>query len=353
MPGDKTEKPTPRRRQKAREQGQVARSRELSSAIALAGTLAIIAWQATFSVTGWRDDLARWLDTGASAPELGPSLLSWTGISVLRWSAPALLIAWSLAVASSVAQGGFTWSPAALAFRPDRLSPSARIKQLFSITAISNLLRSLLPGAVIVYLATTVLIREWERLRFASFASAASALTWIFGLLLEIAWKSALVMLLWSVADYLLVRYRTESDLMMSRNELRQEHKESEGDPTVKARIRKLQRQVRRHKMMQDVAKAAVVVTNPTHYAIALAYNESTPAPVVVAKGRDQLALQIKDAARWHEVPMVENPPLAHALYRAVPVGNAIPSKLYIAVAEILAYVYRAQARVSAEQGPQ
>ncbi len=353
MPGDKTEKPTPRRRQKAREQGQVARSRELSSAIAVAGTLGIVSWQAAFSGAAWRNDLAHWLETAAGGSSLGQPVLLWAAVSVLRWIGPALLVAWSLALASSVAQGGFTWAPAALAFRPDRLSPSTRIKQLFSVTAISNLLRSLLPGTVIVYLGATVLAREWDRLRFASFASAPSLIVWIFGLLFEIAWKSALVMLLWSVADYLLVRYRTENDLMMSRNELRQEHKEAEGDPIIKARIRKLQRQVRRHKMMQDVAKAAVVVTNPTHYAIALAYNESTPAPVVVAKGRDQLALQIKDAARWHEVPMVENPPLAHALYRAVPVGNAIPSKLYIAVAEILAYVYRAQARVSAAQRSQ
>ena len=156
-----------------------------------------------------------------------------------------------------------------------------------------------------------------------------------------------LVLLIWSALDYLLVRQKHESGLKMSRDELREEMKQTEGNPQIKMRIRRLQRQVRRRKMLQDVQRASVVVTNPTHFAVALEYGPELAAPVVVAKGRNLLAEQIKQAARWHGIAIMENPPLAHALYRSVQIGQAIPAKLYAAVAEILAFVYRMQAQTA------
>jgi flagellar biosynthetic protein FlhB len=150
-------------------------------------------------------------------------------------------------------------------------------------------------------------------------------------------------MVIWSAADYMLVRQKHEGDLKMSRQEIKEEMKQSEGNPQSKARIRRMQRQVRRSRMLKDVEKATVVVVNPTHFAIALQYGPRLAAPVVVAKGRDALAEQIKQAARWASVPIMENPPLAQALYRSVQIGQQIPSKLYTAVAEILAFVYRMQ----------
>jgi flagellar biosynthetic protein FlhB len=344
MSDHKTEQPTPRRRNKAREQGQVARSRELSSAFAIAGTLALLKWRSVIAVHDWQTDMKTWLSNASSANLQVQALVLHSAASVLMWAAPIVLAAWVLALSSSFAQGGLNWAPSALGFRLERISPASRIKQLFSVQAVSGLLRSLVPTIVIVYLAIGVLTREWDHIRSATFGSDSTLMAWLFGLLFELAWKSALVMLVWSAADYLLVRYQVESGLKMSREEVRQEHKETEGDPQVKGRIRRLQRQVRRRKMLQDVSRAAVVVTNPTHYAIALEYTAEMPAPVLVAKGRDRLAQQIKEQARWHEVPMVENPPLAHALYRAVQLGHSIPSKLYVAVAEVLAYVLRAQA---------
>jgi flagellar biosynthesis protein FlhB len=160
-----------------------------------------------------------------------------------------------------------------------------------------------------------------------------------------VAWKASLALLAWSAADYMLERQRHENELKMSRQDLRDEFKETEGNPAVKQRIRRLQRQARRRRMLQDVERAAVVVTNPTEFAIALEYRVDMDAPVVVAKGRDLLAAQIKEVARWRGIPLVENPPLAHALYRAVEVGQAIPPQLYTVVAEILAAIWRAQAR--------
>ena len=146
-------------------------------------------------------------------------------------------------------------------------------------------------------------------------------------------------------------RWRHENELKMSRQDLRDEYKETEGNPAVKMRIRRLQRQARRRRMLKEVERAAVVITNPTEFAIALEFSVEMAAPVVVAKGRNLLAARIREVARWHGIPLVENPPLAHALYRAVEVGQAIPPKLYMVVAEILAAIWRAQARASQLRG--
>lgn len=346
MSDQRTEQPTPRRREKAREQGQIARSRELSSALAMLAAVLVLGWRASIDLSAWRSELRSSLDLSQGNLHL-VGLLQQTSAAALYWMTPAMLSAWTIALAVSFAQGGVTWAPAALAIRPERFSPGSRIKQLVSITALSGMLRTLIPAAAILYLTCGVLAREWNALSFSTFRSRHELMLWLFSLFFEIAWKSGLVMLVWSLADYLFVRYRVESELKMTREELRREHKENEGDPLVKSRIRRLQRQARRRQMLKDVSKAAVVVTNPTHYAIALAYTTNMPAPVLVAKGRDRLALEIKDIARWHDVPMVENPPLAHALYRAVSIGDSIPLRLYVAVAEVLAFVYRVQAAAS------
>jgi flagellar biosynthetic protein FlhB len=169
----------------------------------------------------------------------------------------------------------------------------------------------------------------------------------------EVAWKGSLVLLAWAGADYFLERQRHENDLKMSKQEQKDEFKETEGHPAIKQRIRRLQRQSRRKRMLKDVERAAVVITNPTEYAIALEYRMDMDAPVVVAKGRNLIAAQIKEIARWNGIPMVENVPLAHALYRAVEVGQSIPAQLYTVVAEILAAIWRAQTRAVQNQAAQ
>jgi len=166
----------------------------------------------------------------------------------------------------------------------------------------------------------------------------------IYGLLLTAAW----VMFGWSLVDYAAEWRSRESRLKMSRDDLREEYKETEGSPQIRSRIRGLQRQMRRRRVKADVSRAAVVLTNPTHYAVALGFDFTTmDAPKVLAKGRNLLAEEIKAEARWAGVPIVENPPLARSLYRSVEVGQAIPVDLYAAVAAILAYLYRQ--RVEAE----
>jgi len=345
---NKTEQPTPRRRQKARESGQIARSRELPSALVMAAGIAVLAWRCPSLVWEWRSLLRRTLDVAAQnetvvRAETMQVMFSASAIAV----APVALSAFVVAMAASVAQGGFIFAPASLVPKGARLNPAQKLSQMFSLNAVSALLKSLIPGAGIAYFGTSVIAREWPKLLAARSSTAAGTL-WLFSsVAFEIAWKSALVMLAWAGADYLLVRRKFESDLRMTKEEIKQEMKETDGNPLIKARIRRIQRQVRRSRMLQDVQRARVVVTNPTHFAVALEYQVDMACPVVVAKGRDALAQQIKQVAIWHGVAIVENPPLAQALYRTVEVGQSIPSKLYVAVAEVLAFVYRVQRQAS------
>ena len=222
------------------------------------------------------------------------------------------------------------------------------MKQLFSISALRGLIKSLLPAVAVAYLAIGCLRRDWLSLMALPTLSSRGTLGFASGRIFEVAWKSALVLLIWAMLDYLFERQHLSSQLKMSRQEVVDEYKESEGNPIIKGRIRRLQRQVRRRRMLEDTKRATVVITNPTEYAVALEYRPDMPAPVVIAKGRNLLAAQIKEIARWENIPMVENLPLAHTLYRTVEVGQSIPAKLYTVLAEILAAVYRAQARALA-----
>ena len=348
MAGEKTEQPTPRRRLKAREQGQVPRSRELSNALATLAALFVLAWQIDKATAHWAQ-YTRHALTVAMSSDLKPEteLLPRTVWFALRWSAAPIGAAWLTAAVVSLAQGGLVFSPASLAFNPSRLSPAAKLRQIFSVTGLSTLLKSLLPAGFILYLSAQVIMRDWNVLLHGAHWNPRQFASFLLGRVFEISWKGMLVILIWSALDYLLVRQKHESGLKMSRDDLREEMKQTEGNPQIKMRIRRLQRQVRRRKMLQDVQRASVVVANPNHFAVALQYGPELAAPVVVAKGRNLLAEQIKQAARWHGIAIMENPPLAHALYRSVQIGQPIPAKLYAAVAEILAFVYRMQAQTA------
>jgi flagellar biosynthesis protein FlhB len=345
---NKTEKPTPRRRQKAREKGQIARSRELISSLSAIAAVLVLAAQAPVFAAQWRTLLRRTLDAASLSPTLASvPLLNWEGMAVLQGAGLALVLCWMTAAVAAVAQGGLVFAPAALQPNLSRLSPSARLQQLFSLPAVGRMLKSLLPVAAMVYLASALLARDWRPM-LSLVRHNVGGLT-VFGMerVFAIAWQAALVLVIWSVVDYFLEKQKLEGDLRMSRQELLDEYKETEGHPTVKGRIRRLQRQMRRRRMLDEVKRAAVVITNPTEFAIALEYSPQLAAPTVLAKGRNLVARQIKEIARWHGIPLVENPPLAHALYRTVEVGQAIPPKLYTVVAGILAAIYRAQERAA------
>ena len=351
---NKTERATPQKRKKAREQGQVARTRELSSAMAWGGALALVAWQLSDAPRQWRGLLRSTLDISISEPlRPGGPVLFWAAAGVLRWIVPVVATAWVLSVSAGVAQGGLVFAPEALAPKPDRMSPAAKLKQMFSLAGLSGLLKSLLPFGAILWIGVSTITKHWETVIRASDLGVRAYAGFLAGVMGELVWKSGLILLAWSAVDYLLVRQKLEGDLKMSRQDLRDELKQTEGNPATKGRIRRLQRSLRRRQMLRDTEKASVVITNPTHFAVALRYEMTMEAPIVVAKGRDFLAQEIKEVARWHEIPVLENPPLAQALYRTVEVGQPIPGALYAAVAEILAFVFRAQAQArQASKGP-
>ena len=337
----KTEKASPRRRQKAREQGQVARSRDLVAGLGTMTAVLLLSWQLPSFAADWRGLLRHEIESAVFRP-----LPEWRfNLVVLQGVAIASGVSWLVATAGGLAQGGIVFAPEALAPNFSRLNPVTRFTQLFSLAGLSRLLKSLLPAAVVVYLAVGVLVRDWTVLPRLLTATRGGVMAFTLSRMFEVTWKGSLVLLVWSVADYLLERQRHENELKMSKQDQKDEFKETEGNPAVKQRIRRLQRQARRKRMLKDVEKAAVVITNPTEFAIALQYGMEMEAPILVAKGRNLLAAQIKEIARWHGIPIVENPPLAHALYRAVEIGQAIPPKLYAVVAEILAAIWRAQAR--------
>ncbi|HEX3351513.1 MAG TPA: EscU/YscU/HrcU family type III secretion system export apparatus switch protein [Terriglobales bacterium] len=347
MSDNKTEKPTPRRRQKAREQGQVARSRDLSSTLAVSGAVGLIAWQGYSGIEAWRGLLRHAVDlSGGETLSPAAPLFMWTGWTVARCVVPVMAAAWMLSVFAGVAQGGLVFAPEALLPKIERLSPAKKLGQMFSLTGLSGLLKSLLPFAAIGYLGATAIRDHWGAIMVASNTNLFNFAHFLLTTVFEVAWKSALALLVWALVDYFLTWRKSESDLRMSREEMRQESKDTDGNPQIKMRIRRLQRQMRKQFMLRETEKATVVVTNPTHFAVAILYQMDMGAPVVIAKGQNLLAQKMKQIARWKEIPVLENPPLAQALYKTVDVGQSIPAKLYTAVAEVLAFVYRAQAQV-------
>ncbi len=350
MPGERTEQATQHRRDKARRDGDVLHSRELSAA---AGTLAGVA---ALGMVGpkilvvWQDSFSAFLALGAAArwepAQLEPTLVAIRRLTMAILGPPAILMAAVAAAAlgAGVLQtGGLNVNVESVGFKLDRINPISNIKNLFSLRAASRLAKSLLPAALLAVFAVQRIARQltippFSTVRLEQVGSD------IYGLLLAAAW----LLFGWSAIDYIVEWQSRESRLKMSKQDMRDEFKETEGSPQIRSRIRGLQRQMRRRRVKADVAKAAVVLTNPTHYAVALGFDFATmEAPKVMAKGRNLLAEEIKAEARWAGVPIVENPPLARSLYRSVEVGQPIPVDLYAAVAAILAYLYRQ--RVEAE----
>ena len=348
---NKTEKATPQRRKKAREQGQIARSRELPGTLALFGVAGTTLLLAGNMAQHWRGlyDSALYAAADSSFSANGP-LLFWFAVEVLRSITPVLLAGLLLSLAAGVAQGGFNIAPGALTPKFERLNPSTRLGQIFSTTTLAAVLKSLIPFSIILLLGVNALRNHWTDLVRSSGFDTRALASIISTIALDIAWKSGLVLLAWSALDYVLAWRKGENDLKMSKEELKQDQKQSDGNPAIKGRIRRLQRAMRRKQSLRAVAQATLVVTNPTHYAVALRYETAMSAPEVIAKGRDLVAQKIKQIARDHDVMVMENKPLAQALYKSVEVGDAIPAQLYQAVAEILVIVFRAQAELREQE---
>jgi flagellar biosynthetic protein FlhB len=344
MAGERTEQASQHRRDKARKEGDILHSRELSSAAATLAGVMTLGMLGGHIVEQWRTALSGFLALGAPSrwepATVGPTLIGLRGLSISVLTPPAMIMAMVALAALSVAMlqtGGVNIYMEAIGFKFDRLNPVSNLKSLFSLRALARLGKSLLPAGLLAVFAVQRIARQLQMPPFSTVRIEQLGSD-VYGLLLAASW----LLFGWALIDYLIEWQSRESRLKMSKQDMRDEYKETEGSPQTRGRIRSLQRQMRRKKVKADVSKAAVVLTNPTHYAVALGFDFNTmEAPKVLAKGRNLLAEEIKAEARWAGVPIVENPPLARSLYRLVEVGQSIPVDLYAAVASILAFLYR------------
>ena len=348
MADNRTEQATARRRHTAREKGQVLRSRDLVSALTVLGVVILLGWHSEVWIGRWQSYFFRALDASVRSDWTGYApVIQWSGLAVAQWVWPILAAALFIATGATLSQGGLVIATDALTPDWQRMNPARNLQGLFSLAGFSRILRSLLPSGIIFYLALHMILNHAPMILHAARLSSRAALALIGGLSFSLAWQSSLVLLAWSGIDYMLQRQTYEKSLRMTKKEVKQEAKDTDGNPHTRGRFRRLRRELLRKSLKRDVKRATAVITNPTHYAVAIEYRPSTMvAPVVVAKGSNLIAQKIKELARWHDVPIVENPPLAQALYKAAEVGQMIPSRLYVAVAEILAFLYRAQMRM-------
>ncbi len=345
--GEKTEDPTSRRLQQARGRGQVAKSQDLAGAVVLLGGVVVIAALAPYLMRNLRRLTEYGLAESFGAAGFDDSVRQIVRLAVLVIG-PVLAVMFVLAALSYVVQVGplFTLKP--LEPKLDRMNPIAGAKRLFSKRNLVKTVVNSLKLVVVVAVAAGLLWFRWERVVGLPSLEAIPAALVIAQLLLELAIVLGVLLLLMGVIDFLYQRWQHKEDLKMTKQEVKDERRSMEGDPQVKGRRFRMMQEIAMQRIRQEVPKADVILTNPTHYSVALRYDDdSMRAPRVVAKGVDHLALRIRELARAHAIVIVERPPLARGLYYHVDVGREIPAQFYEAVAEVLAYVYRVEREAS------
>ncbi len=350
---EKTEAPTPRRKQEAREDGNVARSTDLTAAIMLLAAIVAL------NVLGTRmiqtlGHATRVLLSSEHHPN--PTRIDGLGesayYSVYMFAialGPIVLAIMAVGLLASLGQVGFLLTLKPLQPNFGKLSPIKGVSNLFSARAGMRLVMSVLKVILIATVAIWFVMGDMPRILHIAEMEALQAFAAAGTIVYVLALKLALLLLVMAILDYAFQRYQHEQDLKMSKQDVKEEMKRMEGDPMVKQRRTRVARQLAMQRIAQAVPKADVVVTNPTHYAIALQYDSQTMrAPKVIAKGADFMAMRIRQIAIANGIPLVERKPLAQALYKHVEIGDEVPPEHYTAVAEILAYVYRLSGRKSA-----
>lgn len=342
---EKTEEATPHRLQEVRKKGQAARSNDLSASLVLLALVLFLYWQrGSFGAVAWRM-LSTFLSL--SRRELdADSLINLFYFSLVETSWILFLlfgVAAAVGLAANWAQVGFIFSTENLVPRLENLDPVKGFQRLFSRRSLVELVKSLAKVLIIGAVVWQVVRAKFQRLFLAPEMGLVQVAEEMAGIIFEAALKAAVAYLVLGGLDFVFQRREFLRSLRMTREEVKEELKQTEGDPLVRSRLREKQRKLARHRMMHAVPQATVVITNPVHLAVALKYREEEGAPRVVAKGAGSIARRIVEVAREHGIPVVQNPPVAQALYRKVEIGEEIPVELYQAVAEILAYIYRIQ----------
>jgi len=349
---EKTEQATPKRKRDTREKGQVAKSVEFTTVIMVMALFSSLSVFGARFIDNTRIFLTNFLtfdagDVYGMSNATATKLFSDIVLSFFKIMSPIFIAAVVAALIANYLQVGFLFSPKAIQPKMDKINMLSGFKKLFSMKTFIELIKSIIKIAIIVYLAYTeyrVRLIEFPNLMtnnvFASMRFMSKAL-------LSLAFKVAIAMALIAPLDYLFQRWKHNKDMKMSKQEVKDENKMIEGDPHVKGKIKQKQREISAMRMMQAIPDADVVITNPTHYAVAISYDEEKhDAPIIIAKGKDHLAIRIKEKAKELDIVMVENRPVAQSMYFYCEIGDEVPEDLYQAVAEILTYVYKLKNKI-------
>lgn len=351
--GERTEEPTPRKLEDAREEGQVARSNELiTSSTLLAMFLSLKVFLGYMN--GHFVDAFRLVYNNISiyakeefTTNVGQALLNEAGKTILKICLPLLVI--GVIVSFTVVLFQVKWKVSGKLIQPkfDKLSIISGFKRMFSMDKIVQLIVSVVKVIIIAYIVYDTLIEEWDTLLLFYNLNLEQSIALIGQIVLDLGIKISLIFLIIGLADYIYQKIKFKSEMRMTKQELKDEMKNTEGDPQVKGKIKQRMREASQRRMMQDIPQADVVITNPTHFAVAIKYDrDKAEAPLLLAKGADHLAHKIKELAKDSGVEIVENKPLARMLYYNVDIGDEIPPELYQMTAEVLAYVYGLQNKI-------
>ena len=344
--GEKSELPTTRRRREARNKGQVARSQDLGSALDLIGATILIALFGSAVAGTMRVIMIRVL--GGQTPgdllstdSVGPMVL-WSAFEAGKILLPFMLLMFVIAYLAQVTQIGLLFTTQPLQPKLDRLNPIAGLKRIFSRRSLVKTLVNVIKLTAVIIIVVLVFRGHFPRAATLPMLPIRQALPVIASMLMELTIWLLLLLLVIGIIDFLYQRWQHTQDLKMSKHEVKDERRAMEGDTETKARRLRMGQEIAMQRLPHDVPEADVIVTNPTHFSVAIKYDSDTmAAPRLVAKGADFLAMRIRHLALMHSVPMVERPPLARALYWNIEVGQEISPEHYAAVAEVLAFVYR------------
>jgi len=354
--GEKTEPATEKKKQDARDEGQVAKSQEIHNALSLFALFLILKfWAGNLgtSMTGMftmvYDDIPEYIKNydGLVNETSLYGLLAQVFTQVLVIIAPIFAIAFVVAFVSDVAQ--VKWHPTLKAMQPkgSKLNPISGFSKIFSKRSLVELVKSILKIALVVLVAYNYLKKNADGLLLLYNVTLTDGIALAGSLVVGMGLRISAAYLIIAFADFAYQKWKHGEDLKMTKQEVKEEMKQQEGNPQVKGKIRQKMAEASRRRMMQELPKADVVITNPTHYAVAIVYDaEKYDAPVVIAKGADYLAQRIKEVARENDIEIVENVPLARSLYANVEIGEMVPPELYQGVAEVLAFVYRLRGKV-------
>ncbi len=345
MAGEKTEKATPKRKGEEREKGNVLLSQEIVTVFTLIATFYAVKFMMPYMVQTMEASIQHFISIASTENNLTYATLLDCFIAILivfaKTALIPLIVCCLIATVSTMGQTKMLFSTKTLEFKADRINPIQGFKKLFSVRSVVEIFKSILKIGVLIYVIYSILKKEMNllpRMMDMSFIEVASKTG---SIIMEIVIKAGVIFIFLSGADFVYQWWQYEKNLRMTKQEIKDEFKQTEGDPQIKSRIRSIQQQRARQRMMQKVPTADVVIRNPTHFAVAIKYDQNVNrAPLVVAKGADNIALMIVKIAEENNVYVTENRPLARALYETVDLDREVPEQFYRAIAEVLAFVY-------------